>query len=273
MNERAIERQQLEASLHRALEGNEFVLYYQAQLDLHTGRITGAEALLRWRHPTQGLLQPAAFLPIAEECGEIVPIGRWVLREACRQAQFWLDAGLTLQKVAVNISAVEFERHGFLEHVRSVLLDTHLEPHHLEFEVTENVLMKNIESTVVILRALRSMGVRIAIDDFGTGYSSLSYLKNFPIDTLKIDQAFVTDIAMNDDDILVNAIISIGKSLKHHIIAEGIETEEQLAFLRDHQCAGGQGYYLSTPVTAGEFATFLETGASPTSRNSQLFSN
>ncbi len=260
MNDRVVEQQSLETNLHSALENQEFELYYQAQIELQTGSLVGAEALIRWHHPDKGLLLPGFFMPTAEECGAILPIGRWVLREACRQAQFWLDAGLEFQIIAVNISTLEFERDDFLEHVRSVLHDTRLAPYHLELEVTETVLMKNVEATMVKLQALRATGVRISIDDFGTGYSSLSYLKQFPIDTLKIDQSFVRDIRRNDnDDILVDTIIGIGKNFKYHIIAEGIETPEQLTFLRDHQCTGGQGYYLNSPMQAEEFTNYLET--------------
>jgi len=260
MNDRAVEQQSLEASLHVALENQEFELYYQAQIELQTGNIFGAEALIRWHHPMMGLLSPKLFVPLAEECGAILPIGRWVLHEACRQTQCWLDAGLGLETISVNISTLEFERDSFLEEVRAVLQNTRLAPHHLELEMTETVLMKDFDSTVKKLQALRSMGVKISIDDFGTGYSSLCYLKQFPIDTLKIDQSFVRDITLNErDDILVDTIIGMGKNLHYHIIAEGIETREQLAFLRNHQCAGGQGYYLSTPMTAAKFAAQLKT--------------
>jgi diguanylate cyclase len=263
MNDRAVERQTIESDLHLALEHQEFELYYQPQVELQTGGIIGGEALVRWHHPVRGLLLPAVFMPIAEECGAIVPIGRWVLHEACRQAQAWLDIGLPLQVVAVNISAIEFGRSDFLENVRTVLLDTRLEPHHLELELTESVLMKHADSTVKMLEALTSMGVRIAIDDFGTGFSSLSYLKQFPVETLKIDQSFVANIVSDsNDDILVDSVISLGKSLRHRVIAEGIETPEQLGFLSSHHCTAGQGYYLSPPLIAAQFSTFLQTGVS-----------
>lgn len=261
MNDRAVERQTIESDLRHALEHHEFELYYQPQVELQTGGILGGEALVRWRHPHRGLLLPAVFMSIAEECGAIVPIGRWVLHEACRQAQTWLESGLPLQVVAVNISAIEFGRSDFLENVRAVLRDTRLEPHHLELELTESVLMRNAQSTIEMLQALTSMGVRIAIDDFGTGYSSLSYLKQFPVETLKIDQSFVADIdSDSNDDILVDSVISLGKSLRHRVIAEGIETPEQLAFLSSHQCTAGQGYYLSPPLIAEQFSTFLQSG-------------
>lgn len=211
----------------------------------------------------RGLLAPAAFLPVAEKCGAIVPIGRWVLREACRQTQAWLDAGLTLEIVAVNISALEFSGDNFLAHIRAVLQETRLAPHHLELQLTETVLMKNAESTMAMLEEIKLMGVKISIDDFGTGYSSLSYLKQFPVNTLKIDQSFVADItASGDDEILVDAVIGLGKSLRYRVIAEGVESPEQLMFLRNHHCAEGQGYYLGLPMIAEEFFILLKTGVS-----------
>ncbi|OGB23772.1 MAG: diguanylate cyclase [Burkholderiales bacterium RIFCSPLOWO2_02_FULL_57_36] len=263
MNDRAVERQRTEGDLHRALEQQEFELFYQAQVDLQTHHIIGVEALIRWHHPVRDLLLPAMFVPIAEECGAIIPIGRWVLREACRQMRAWLDDGLMPGTIAVNISAVEFEKAGFFENVRTVLHDTGLAPHHLELELTESVLMENAQSSMAMLRDLKSMGVKIAVDDFGTGYSSLSYLKHFPVDTLKIDQSFVAGIMVdNDDDILVESVISLGKSLRHRVIAEGIETPEQLAFLSDHHCAEGQGFYLSRPMIAENFSALLRSGVS-----------
>ena len=264
MNARAIQRQEIEGDLRLALERKEFQLYYQAQVALQTGGIIGVEALIRWHHPVRGLLLPGVFMPIAEACGVIVPIGRWVLREACRQTQAWLDAGLALQVVAVNISAMEFKRDDFLVDVRAALHDANLASHHLELELTETVLMKNAESTLPMLQEFKSMGIKIAIDDFGTGYSSLRYLKQFPFDTLKIDQTFIAGIASdNDDDILVDAVIGLGKSLGHRVIAEGIETRDQLTFLSTHHCAEGQGYYLSRPLPADQLSALLQTGVSP----------
>jgi predicted signal transduction protein with EAL and GGDEF domain len=266
MNDRAVARHQMEASLHDALARQEFVLYYQAQVELETGGITGAEALIRWRHPTNGLLLPVEFVSFAEECGAILPIGRWVLSEACRQAQTWRNAGLFLDVIAVNISAREFECQDFLEHVLTVLHETELPPHHLELELTESVLIRDREATIQKLDTLRSLGVRIAIDDFGTGYSSLSYLKRLPIDTLKIDQSFVGDIRGNEtDDILVDAVINIGNRLKHQVVAEGIETAAQLAFLRDLHCTSGQGYHLGTPMLAEDFTCLLKSSRQQTS--------
>jgi diguanylate cyclase len=258
-----VERQTIEVSLYQAIEQQQFVLFYQAQVNLESSAITGVEALIRWQQPERGLLLPASFIPFAEESGAIVPIGCWVLREACRQAQSWVEAGLAFNVIAVNISAREFENDQFLGNVRSVLRETGLAPDRLELELTETVLMKSIECTAKTLHDLRSMGVRISIDDFGTGYSSLSYLKRFPVDTMKIDQTFVRDIAPGADDILLNAIIGIGKSLHHHVIVEGVETAAQIAFLRENQCASVQGFYVNMPMRAEEFTSILEQGVLP----------
>jgi diguanylate cyclase (GGDEF)-like protein len=264
MNIRAVERQRIEADLHRALNRQEFELHYQAQVDLQTGSIIGVEALVRWRHPMRGLLLPAVFVPVAEECGAIVPLGRWVLHEACRQTKAWQDAGLQLKFVAVNISAIEFRKKEFLANVRDVLRETRLAPHHLELEMTETVLMGDAESTMSTLHALSAMGVKIAVDDFGTGYSSLNYLQRFPVDTLKIGQSFVAGIVPGSgDEILVDSVINLGKNLRQRVIAEGVETREQLTFLSSHQCAEGQGFFLSQPVIADEFTALLGTGLPP----------
>ena len=254
MNLRAVARQVLESSLGRALERQEFLLHYQPTVDLETGAITGAEALIRWMDPDRGLIPPVQFVPIAEDCGLIVPIGQWVLHEACRQARAWMDAGLGPIPVAVNISAVEFRAKNFLEGVCGILKDTRLEPRYLELELTESVLMRDDESTTSVLQALKAMGVQLAIDDFGTGYSSLSYLRRFPIDVLKIDQSFVHEISTNTEDAaIVCAVLSMGKTLKKRVIAEGVETREQLAFLRAEHCIEGQGYYFNHPVVAEDF--------------------
>ena len=261
MNVRAVERQFLEGNLRRALERREFVLHYQPKINLETGMITGAEALIRWRHPERGLIPPTLFVPIAEDCGLIVSIGRWVLHEACRQAQAWIDAGLTPMPVSVNISALEFQSKDFLEGVRATLKETGLSPRYLELELTESVLMQTNGSTAPTLIALKGLGVRLAIDDFGTGYSSLSYLRQFPIDTLKIDQSFVREITAGSlDDTIVGAVISMGKTLKQRVVAEGVETGEQLAFLQRQHCGEGQGFHFSRPVSAEEFGILLKTG-------------
>jgi diguanylate cyclase (GGDEF)-like protein/PAS domain S-box-containing protein len=262
MNIRAVERQFFEAGLRRALEQGEFQLHYQAIVNLGTGEVTGAEALIRWPHPERGLIPPAQFVPIAEDCGLILPIGRWVLREACRQARAWEDAGLKRIPVSVNISAMEFRAADFLEGVSTILKDTRLDAHNLELEITEGVLMKHAESTSNVLEALKAMGVRLAVDDFGTGYSSLSHLNRFPIDVLKIDQSFVNDVCSNPDQAtIVSAVISMGKSLKKRVIAEGIETKEQLEFLKACGCEEGQGYFFSRPMPPDQFRKYLQVRA------------
>ncbi len=262
MNLRAVERQFIEESLRGALERQEFLLQYQPKINLKTGAVTGAEALLRWWHPGRGLIPPSRFVPIAEESGLIVPIGRWVLREACRQARAWRDAGLPPTPMAANISAVEFRAPSFLGTVRRILEETGLEPDQLELELTESVLMQHAEATVSVLRALKGIGVRLAVDDFGTGYSSLSYLRRFPIDALKIDQSFVHEVTSNPNDAtIVGAVIHMGRNLQHRVIAEGVETQEQFAFLQVQNCDEGQGYYFSPPLTAERFSKLLESGA------------
>ena len=268
MNVRAVERQSIEESLRRALERQEFALHYQPKTNLSTGEITGAEALLRWTHPIRGPIFPAQFIPVAEDCGLILPIGKWVLREACKQARAWVDAGLPLTTMAVNISAMEFREENFLEGVFAILKDTGLDPRSLELELTESVLMKRAESTESILKALRARGVQLAVDDFGTGYSSLSYLRRFPVNALKIDQSFVRQITTAPDDTkIVTAVISMGRSLNLRVVAEGVETQEELAFLRAHECDEAQGYYFSRPVLPQQFAKLLETGISETVLN------
>jgi diguanylate cyclase (GGDEF)-like protein/PAS domain S-box-containing protein len=268
MNVRAMERQWIEASLRHALERDEFVLHYQPKINLKTGEITGVEALIRWQHPDRGLVFPLQFISVAEDCGLMLPIGRWVLRESCKQAQAWQDAGLRPIEMAVNVSSVEFRSDDFLRGVKTILKDTRLEPRYLELELTESVLMRHVEFTAPALQKLKAMGVRLAIDDFGTGYSSLSYLKQFPIDTLKVDQSFVREIAAETDDAtIVNAVINMSRGLKHRVIAEGVETTEQLEFLKAHGCDEGQGYYFGRPVPALEFAKLLETGISVTMQN------
>ncbi len=264
MNVRAVQRHSIEASLRRALERQEFVLYYQPKIDLLSNMIVGVEALIRWQHPERGLVAPSEFVPIAEDCGLILPIGRWVLREACLQAQAWRQAGVPPITIAVNTSALEFRAMDFLENIHAVLEDTCLEPRYLELELTESVLMQDAEFTDSVVHALADLGVKIAIDDFGTGYSSLSYLRQFPIDTLKIDKSFVNRMTSNPDHAaIVSAVISMGKSLKLRVSAAGVETPEQYAFLLAQHCDEGQGYYFCRPVVAETLATLLQTGIPP----------
>ena len=269
MNIRAVARQSIEQALHRALEQHNFVLHYQPKVNLATGAITGVEALVRMQEPGSRLVCPTQFISIAEECGLILPIGRWVLYEACRQAQVWLQAGHYIGQIAVNVSSLEFHHKDFLAGVISILEDTGLDPRYLELEMTESGLMRDTEPTTAILYALKKLGVRIAIDDFGTGYSSLSYMLRFPIDTLKIDQSFVQDldgVITGDTGVagkaIVSSIIEMGASLKKRVVAEGVEARQQLTFLQAHHCTEGQGYYFSRPVPAEEFTSLLETGLS-----------
>jgi diguanylate cyclase (GGDEF)-like protein len=268
MNAQAVRRQSIESSLQRALEREEFFLYYQPKINLQSNMIVGVEALIRWQHPEWGLVPPSQFVPIAEDCGLILPIGRWVLREACRQACAWREAGLPPITVAVNTSTLEFSAPDFLENLRTTLEETNLEPRYLELELTESVLMRDAEFTNSVLHALTDLGIKLVIDDFGIGYSSLSYLRQFPIDTLKIDQSFVRRMTSNADDAaIVTAVIGLGRSLKLRLIAEGVETPEQHAFLLAQHCDEGQGYYYGRPETSETFATLLQTGVSPILRS------
>jgi diguanylate cyclase (GGDEF)-like protein/PAS domain S-box-containing protein len=261
MNAQAVHRLFIESSLRHAIKQGEFLLHYQPQIDLSSGAMTGTEALLRWQDPDRGLVYPGQFVAIAEHSGLIVPIGRWVLREACRQVQAWAAAGLPVVPVAVNISAVEFRDKYFLEGLASILRETGIAPGLLELELTETVLMHEFESSSQILASLRAMGVHLAIDDFGTGYSSLSYLKRFPIRTLKIDRSFVSEVATDANDAaIVRAIIGMGNDLRQRVVAEGVETAEQFDFLRTWKCAEGQGYFFNHPLCAGEFEALLAAG-------------
>jgi len=266
MYTRAVERQSIEEGLRRALERHEFALHYQPKINLMTGAITGAEALLRWAHPTRGLLLPAHFVPIAEDCGLIVPIGNWVLRQACQQRRAWSDAGLPAITMAVNVSAIEFADENFLNGLFSVLSETGLEARSLQLELTESVLMKRAEAATGVLQYLREWGVQVAIDDFGTGYSSLSYLRKFNVDTLKIDQSFVRQISTGGRDAaIVTAVVGMARDLGLVVVAEGVETQQELNFLRAHDCDEAQGYYFSRPAPPREFAALLKDGIRPLS--------
>jgi EAL domain-containing protein (putative c-di-GMP-specific phosphodiesterase class I) len=248
----------MENGLRLAVDRNELFLLYQPQVNIHTRKITGLEALLRWQHPQLGLVQPNKFIGVAESSGLIVPIGEWVLRTACSQAKEWQDAGLPAVPVAVNVSAVQFRQQGFPELIRSVLADTGLDPKYLELELTESLLLTNADVMFSILQELRDMGVKLAIDDFGTGYSSLSYLRQFQVNRLKIDRSFVRDVAVNRDDAAITiAIIEMAKALNLEVLAEGVETEAQLSFLRAQHCYEIQGYYFSKPVAVGRIAEHL----------------
>ncbi len=249
MNRHALERQSLESRLHHALERREFVLHYQPKVNLLTGAITGVEALLRWRHARRRIIRPSRFIPIAENSGLIVPIGKWVLREACRQAKAWESSGSAPVSIAINVSPVELRAKGFVTGVRRALSEAGLAAGHLELEITETFLMQDTFRTVLVLDELKKMGVRLALDDFGTGYSSLSFLRRFPIDTLKIDHSFVRNLATDADDAsIVSAMVDMGKNLNMRVVAEGVETPEQCAFLKRHRCPEAQGFYFGRPM-------------------------
>ncbi len=261
MNVKAMERLMLENSLHQALERKEFLLHYQPQVDLRSGEIAGMEALVRWHHPELGLLSPARFIPVAEDSCLIIALGEWVLRTACAQNKAWQDAGLKPITVAVNLSARQFRQHDLVEMVTRVLRETGLDPAHLELEVTESLVMQNVEETIATLGRLKAMGIKLSIDDFGTGYSSLNYLKRFPVHTLKIDQSFVRDITTDPSDAAIaKTIISMAHELGLKVIAEGVETEEQKSFLCLRRCDEMQGYFFSRPVPAAEFESVLRDG-------------
>jgi len=258
MNVDAFERQSIEEELRQALENHEFVVHYQPKVNLKTGSVVGAEALVRWAHPRRGTLPPGKFIPVAEETGLILPIGAWVLREACLQAMSWKDVGLPVGTMAVNISTIQLEDEDFLADLRSVIAEIGIDPRSLELEVTESVLMKNADVATSLLKAVRDLGIKVAIDDFGTGYSSLSYLRQFPLDALKIDQSFLRRVhAGPDNSVIVSAIIGMGQKIGLRVIAEGVETSEELAFLRANNCDEAQGYYFGRPTPAGDFAKIL----------------
>ncbi|MDX9766123.1 MAG: EAL domain-containing protein [Ectothiorhodospiraceae bacterium] len=254
MNAQAFERVMLDNGLRRALEREELILHYQPKVDLASGRTVGAEALVRWQPPGEPIVPPTRFIPVAEESGLIVPIGEWVLNQACRQARRWLDGGLSTFTVSVNLSARQLLHPGLEKLVRRILEDSGLPPRHLDLEITESLAMRDADATLKTLLALNEMGVQLSIDDFGTGYSSLSYLKRFPVDCLKIDRSFVRDMADNAEDAtIVNAVIRLGHSLRLRVVAEGVEQPRQLAMLRTYGCDEAQGFLFSPPVAAEEF--------------------
>ncbi len=252
------------AELERALAEEEFVLFFQPKVDAFTAEVVGAEALLRWQHPERGLVSPAEFVPVLEETGLIVPVGEWVLREACRLSRGWMDEGLEVVPVAVNVASRQFRTPGFVDTVRRVLEDTGLPARYLEVEMTESCLMEDVDSNVTTLEVLSDMGLSIAIDDFGTGYSSLSYLQRFPIDTIKIDRSFVTNVhdrTDNDNAAIVTAIMALSHSLRLKVVAEGVETPQELSFLYGMGCRIIQGFLFSRPLGQYEFAELLRDAA------------
>jgi EAL domain-containing protein (putative c-di-GMP-specific phosphodiesterase class I) len=247
--------------LRRALERREFQLNYQPQVDLKTGAVVGAEALIRWRHPELGLISPGQFIPIAEERGLIIPISEWVLHEACQQNRRWQGAGLPPLPVAVNLSAAHFRQENLQETVEYALQDSNLDPRLLELEITEGMVMQDAEDVVLMLNELKAMGIRLTVDDFGTGYSSLSYLKRFPLDKLKVDRSFVRDITLNEQDAeITRAIISMAHGLGLKVVAEGVETQDQLKFLRWQKCDDMQGFYFSRPLLTEDFERLVTSG-------------
>ncbi|HEX2954083.1 MAG TPA: EAL domain-containing protein, partial [Bacillota bacterium] len=259
MNAKASERLALENSLRRALSREEFIVYYQPQIEAKIGRIIGVEALVRWKHPDLGLVSPAEFIPMAEETGLIVPIGSWVLRNACLQSKAWQSMGLPPIKIAVNLSARQFQQEDLVAMVKEALDQTGFDPQLLELEITESIAMQNADYTITILNDLKTMGVHISLDDFGTGYSSLNYLKKFPIDTLKIDQSFVRDLTLNPNDLAIaKAVIALAHSMNLEVMAEGVETKEQMSILREEQCDMMQGYLFGRPVSAAEIEHLLK---------------
>jgi diguanylate cyclase (GGDEF)-like protein/PAS domain S-box-containing protein len=262
MKAHSIERLALETNLRRALEAEEFSLAYQAKVNFRTGAITGVEALLRWNNPQLGSVAPSQFIPLAEETGLIVPIGKWVLRTACEQNMEWQSQGLPALRMSVNLSMRQLNDEGLVREIEAVLRDTGMDPGLLELEVTESMIMHNAERAVKVLTAIKALGVRLAIDDFGTGYSSLAHLKRFPIDTLKVDRSFIREIPQDAEDrAIAEAIIAMGKTLSLTVVAEGVETPEQQAFLSERACDEMQGYYFSTPIPASDFAALFREHA------------
>jgi EAL domain-containing protein (putative c-di-GMP-specific phosphodiesterase class I) len=258
MSATAFERLSMENALRKALGSNEFEMYYQPKIDLASNRAIGMEALIRWNHPEIGLVSPADFIPLAEETGLIVPLGEWVLHTVCSQMRCWFDAGLDPLRIAVNLSACQFRQTTLWKMVMRTLQETGIAPELLEIELTESVIMDNIQTSSTVLRDFKKMGVQISMDDFGIGYSSLSLLKRLPLDTLKIDQSFVRDITTDADDAaIVDAVISLAHSLRLRVIAEGVETGEQLDFLREHGCDEAQGYLYARPQPVAAIEVWL----------------
>jgi EAL domain-containing protein (putative c-di-GMP-specific phosphodiesterase class I) len=260
MNAAAFERLTMENSLRKAIERNEFLLYYQPRMNIHSGEIVALEALLRWNHPEKGILLPADFIPIAEESGLIIPIGEWIFKEACGQIKHWQQTDFfTRIAVSLNISGRQFRQESLVQSIERILGDFSLNPRCLELELTESVIMDNVEITSGMLKKLKSMGVMLAMDDFGTGYSSFNYLKQFPLDIIKIDRSFIQDVNDRPEDAaIVQAMIAMSHSLKLTVVAEGVETEQQMAFLREHGCDEMQGYLLSRPSPSEDILAFLK---------------
>ena len=261
MNQHAQRNMYLESGLFRAAENFKFELHYQPKVNLRTGKICGIEALLRWEHPEQGVIEPVDFIPMLEENGLIVPVGTWVLRTACAQAAAWQKMGIKPYCIAINLSAVQFHRQDLCLVVQQILKETGLEAKYLELEITESIIMKNVDRGVKTLQELKSLGIKLAVDDFGTGHSSLSYLKRFSADVLKIDQSFIRDIATDPDDATITrTIIDLAHNLRMQVIAEGVESAAQLDFLLHNNCDEMQGYYFSKPLPVDGCTAFLKEG-------------
>ena len=257
------ERVQLESDLHSALARKQFELYYQPKVDVQSGAVRSAEALIRWVHPKRGIVSPAQFIPVAEDCGLIVPIGEWVIREACRQIRTWQDSGVPALRVSVNLSASQFRETGLVESIRRALADEHVKARYLEVELTESAVMSDPEQSIAILEQLSAMGVLVSVDDFGTGYSSMSYLRRFPIDKLKIDRVFINEIVSRPQDAsIVRAIVSLAHSLDLKVVAEGVETAAQLHFVKAAGCDEYQGYHFSRPIPAADFERLIRESRS-----------
>ena len=259
MNIKALERLSMELALRKAIEQNEFVVHYQPQVDIKNGLIIGVEALVRWQHPERGLVPPMEFIPLAEDTGQIISIGEWVLRTACAQNKAWQDVGYYPIRLAVNLSACQFRQKNLVEIIARILKETGMDPSLLELEITESTAMQDVDFSINVLQCLRDMGIRIAIDDFGTGYSSLSYLRRLPITTLKIDRSFVRDVLIDvEDAAIVATIIVLAQNLRLKVVVEGVETEEQLLFFEQQECFEMQGYLFSEPLAVEELEMLLQ---------------
>jgi diguanylate cyclase (GGDEF)-like protein len=257
LNSKAFARFTLETSLRKAVERQQFVLMYQPQISLKSGEVTGVEALIRWVHPELGMIPPLEFIPLAEDSGLIIPIGEWVMTTAFCQCKQWQDMGYTI-KTAINLSAAQFKSQGLIDSIKRVIAQSQVDPNLIEFEITESMLMNDAEGSIVLLEELSKLGATISIDDFGTGYSSLNYLKRFPVDVLKVDRSFVSDLANNEDDAsIVKAIVTLAHNLDLEVVAEGVEEKEQLAYLKQLGCDIFQGYFVSKPVASDEVEAFF----------------
>jgi predicted signal transduction protein with EAL and GGDEF domain len=270
MNEEAQKRRVIEDDLRSALNGDALSLNFQPQVELATGRLVGLEALLRWKHPEKGFISPGVFIPVAERCGLILAIDRWVLRQACLQAKRWVDEGLLTERIAVNVSAMQLSRADLMDDLVAVLRETGLPARHLEIEITESVLLTDTDVVARQLAAVNDLGVWLSVDDFGTGYSSLTYLRRFPVQKVKIDTSFVRDVCTDANDASIAcAIISLGHSLGLRVVAEGIETREQFEYLRDAGCDEAQGYYIARPMAVQDCEVFLRQHAGAVSLASE----